>query len=791
MSAQTQPRSPFEAVYQQLLDNGYSVLPIAPDSKAPSEFRAGRWYPMKKWDQFRHEPARPFIAKMWAGWHGCNIGILTGTKVTATHMVACVDFDTDDPDILSDLESALPPSPVRKKGRRGYSAFYLVPVGTKGFRTAIVELLTDTRQTVIPPSIHPDTGLPYGWMGEKTLLNTPAHELPVLTEDDLERFAEQVEALTKKPVRSAEPQALIQLPDDDQKYWRVLNNTAFSNLDRWVPDLDLPKCERTSTGIYKAVAHWRPSTSGRPLSQRSPNLSIMPNAGARDFGTGDRFTAINLVMHALDLSLDDAVGFLSSRLGLSADMTFNFAPLEIEAEPTPINSEIKWVQAAPTGEEQVENVVDPATGEIIEEVVREVVVPSGKHDFDEIPDALLYPQGLLGEIMDWIVAGARRPSRVLALGPALTIIGTIAGQVVSGPTRSGTHLDAIGLAPSGAGKDHPLQAIKRILSASNQKDLIGPSEFISMPSVINFLQRQSLSVCPMDEIGAWLKRLNNRNASQFEASISKILRTIWGTSFDTYMTPEWAQRASVEIHNPALSLYGVSTMEEFFEGLEGADIRNGFLNRFLVFATNRKSLDREPLHDGEVPEALALAVAALRNKLWQISEADLAAPFNATRSVKRMVWNGGRSTWDGMVKELEKISEDRDREPYFARTAEIAIRLASIHALGCGRMEIEREDMEWGRGLAMWSASNMARVTANYMAENENQKVYNRVIRMIEAAPNKTLHRRILLQKLRGAVKARDLEEMLKSAIEGGEIEEIKKIPAQGGKPSVVYKMMR
>lgn len=155
-----------------------------------------------------------------------------------------------------------------------------------------------------------------------------------------------------------------------------------------------------------------------------------------------------------------------------------------------------------------------------------------------------------------------------------------------------------------------------------------------------------------------------------------------------------------------------------------------------------------------------------------------------------MVWNGGRGAWLALNIELEKLKSDPDKEPFYARTGEIAIRLATIHAVGCGRLEVEKEDMEWGSALAMWSAKNMARVTEGYMAENESQKMYNRVLRMIEAAPDRSLHRRVLLQKLRGAVKQRDLEELLKGAIDGGVIEEIKKIPLQGGKPSVVYRMV-
>ena len=147
------PASPFASTWAKLVANGYSVLPISPMSKAPSEYVRGRWHPMSNWQQFRSTPASDMTCKLWSTWPQGNIGILTGTRVTDTHILACVDFDSDSPEILDALDSILPRTYVTKKGRRGFSAFYLVPNGTKGVRTPIVELLTDTRQTVVPHSL--------------------------------------------------------------------------------------------------------------------------------------------------------------------------------------------------------------------------------------------------------------------------------------------------------------------------------------------------------------------------------------------------------------------------------------------------------------------------------------------------------------------------------------------------------------------------------------------------------------------------------------------------------------
>src|SRR5262249_25234095 len=60
----------------------------------------------------------------------------------------------------------------------------------------------------------------------------------------------------------------------------------------------------------------------------------------------------------------------------------------------------------------------------------DVVTPKGVGEIE----ALTYVPGLTGQIVDWIVAGARRPNRVMALG----VIGTLIGRRVEGPTGCAT-----------------------------------------------------------------------------------------------------------------------------------------------------------------------------------------------------------------------------------------------------------------------------------------------------------------------------------------------------------------
>jgi hypothetical protein len=64
---------------------------------------------------------------------------------------------------------------------------------------------------------------------------------------------------------------------------------------------------------FEAVAFWRPSSTGRPLEQRNPNLKISPTS-INDFGVGQGYSPINLIMAARCCSRDEAFQWLTAKL---------------------------------------------------------------------------------------------------------------------------------------------------------------------------------------------------------------------------------------------------------------------------------------------------------------------------------------------------------------------------------------------------------------------------------------------------------------------------------------------
>lgn len=397
--------------------------------------------------------------------------------------------------------------------------------------------------------------------------------------------------------------------------------------------------------------------------------------------------------------------------------------------------------------------------------------------------------GLVGEIADWITTTALYPQPALSLGAALTIIGTAAGRHIAGPTRSGTHLYIVGIARTGAGKNHPLVQIGTILTAVGMGAHVGPSQFISMPAVINFLVREPLSVCAMDEFGAFLKRVNNKRASGFEGAVSSVLRMAWGNSFSTMTTPEWAALPARKIESPAMSIFGTSTAGEFYASLEGADIVNGILNRFLIIETQGRPKKQEPLDPARVPESIVYGVREIYSRLGgAMNKMSATAPSTVSIAISQTA----DKIWSDFAEEMHAIGDkDEEAGALVARTAEIAMRLATIVTIGRGVDCIESDTMLWARDFARWSSDKLAISAGLYIADSEHQAMANEIRRVIKRLSNgsKKVKHSDVVQALKQKYKSRDLKDALDQMIVGGAVQAEKSVPDGGGTPTIKYRL--
>lgn len=133
---------------------GLPAIPLVSDSKRPA---------IPRWQTYSDAFPTKEDQEGWLNAFACgNIGLPMGP---AAGLVA-IDIDTEDPVALQVLDRVLPSSPWARVGRKGRVQIYR----WSNERTArikdadgnmICEILSKGTQFVLPPSIHPDTKLPY------------------------------------------------------------------------------------------------------------------------------------------------------------------------------------------------------------------------------------------------------------------------------------------------------------------------------------------------------------------------------------------------------------------------------------------------------------------------------------------------------------------------------------------------------------------------------------------------------------------------------------------------------
>ena len=309
---QHQNDSPYARVGANLIDQGYAAIPCRPGFKVPGVYGPFKgWANQMDWTQFCDRLPTDAEIEKWSKWPDAGVCIALGFND-----VVAVDIDSDDPAVVGAIEAALGDlSWVQKAGRKGYTSFYRAgpAVVSRAFSIngeRVLDLLCKGKQTVIPPTIHPDTGEPYRWVSG-TLEHVSPENLPMLPDDIAERLSEALKPLGyQAPVERSEPVG------DSGGTWREVNDAALANLDAWVPHLGIDAKRNGSS--WRGMAKWR---NGDGM-----NVGFHPT-GIKDWGDGDKgMSAIDVVMLALEMDFGDAVDWLKRKLGIEEPprLHFNF-----------------------------------------------------------------------------------------------------------------------------------------------------------------------------------------------------------------------------------------------------------------------------------------------------------------------------------------------------------------------------------------------------------------------------------------------------------------------------------
>lgn len=856
--------SPFSVAGPRVREQGFRPLPILPivgmgspgRGKAPGACEPMNgstipvWNPMEGWQEWAEKDQPEELIDHWATYPNANVGVLMDRTIGS------VDIDVDEPRVqaaVMALFAELDGEIVKKAGGKGFTVFFRQPdagpVANASYSYAdgerAADLLSLGRQTVIPPSEHV-TGKRYRWLTLATLENVAVEDLPQVGEDFPELLQEALRPLkifrgggsrAKVGSRSAsstqgagqeeidlDPQTDVER--ESRGWMSAINVRAMqpSEMRKWAPALGLPKFQARGSGHFRAVASWRSSSTGRDVSQRSPNLGISPK-GIEDFGTGEKLTPIDLVQRALDLErADEAADWLTDIMDADFVITPDVLAMAKQGEVRASDGGLRVIEGDKpemTADDTPEG-SQAASGSENAAPALSVIQGSGISsmiDFEESEELELgddqamefrkafprevppFPLDLVLELSDGLLADlaeylGRATTTVWQAGgyaAAISFLGAAYGRHYANPTNIRTNLFLVLMATSGGGKGRIVGALSDLVRYAGDEaaGLVGAERIMSDSGLVNALEYQPRVVYWLDEFGHMLKAMSDPRAPTHQKKIVQELTKLYSKSGGVYEGSAYANDDPKKITDPHVCVLGMSTERQWWEAFGSGATEDGTLARYmLIQARDRPKVKRanDTTGRGELAKRIAKAVEPPMDQVKAL------AAFAGARTVPWADENVGEYAFaiQEECQRMAHMAEDLEipgAPSIISRIAENAQKIALINAISRDheRPVITMRDQQLGWAFASWSAQTMIAEIDFRVADTETGRKIKKVEHLIHKAGKNGLAHTKLLQSLKGDVYADELKnKIIPTLVEAGKVG-VAKVATGGKKMATLY----
>ena len=542
-----------------------------------------------------------------------------------------------------------------------------------------IELFGTGKQVAIPPSVHPDTGNLYAWEREFDLsARAPTIDADLIADLIYGEDEEVDEDVDVEPLGISYKEAEDYLKEldldhhcEDREGWITVGMALHHEFD----------------GSKEALAVWR-DFSKQSRKYDAADLKYQWKSFDRK-KTGRPVTFRTVVESANE---------------------------EIRAQEwANIPDEFDDVEEAPEAERDIADEFEDLPPQ-----------PSAAPKLKGVPKHLLTVPGALGRVVDYYNKTAKKPQPQFAVQTALALGSIVLGRNWRTDQDNFTTLFFLNIAPTSSGKEHAKRVVERILEESNESDLVGPKAYTSEAGVMSALLMQPRHISITDEFGRYLassRASGNANKQDVQSAFMEIFGRLdgvyRGTGYSTHgMTKDQADAVkNRKIVRPALTILGMTTPSTFYEALSGLDVKDGFLNRFLIVNSPVERQLSRAAHLSKVPAAITDWV---RDHAWvnASSDEDDMSEVRAKlepQMVTEPVIVPFAPECNEILQQMElEVLKDMDQldahsmAELFGRTIEIAMRVALIVAVSDGAQRVRPKHLEWARDYVFFYHRQMA-----------------------------------------------------------------------------------
>ncbi len=633
-------------------------------------------------DWLKHATAdEKVIRGMWARWPDANIGMAMGQGFVD------IETEADCADSLARLEEKLGPLPDTVSWTSGGGGLHRL------FRTALpIRNLTNVGRELLGV---PKTGIDVRGEGGQAVMPPSAH---------ISGGTYRWTNLTPDAIEVAE------LPETWAKHLAEASKPA-----------PLPSAEA------------RPAMTAEELQAVEPRaiayLDAMPPAVSGEGGHDATYAAATALVHGFGLPAERALALLLERYNARCQPPWDEKDLRHKVEDAaakPHTHPFGWLRDQGASADEGVDLSGILGGAPAEPE------PPGPPDPGPLPEHLLHVPGLVARIMDFTLATAPYPDRVLAFCGALALQAALCARKVRDHGGTRTSLYLLGLANSGTGKDHPRKVNQRIMLEAGIASQLADN-FASGEGIEDRVAATKNVLFQTDEIDAVLLAISRSRDGRAER-IMEILLKLYSAANQLYHLRVKAGQEPQTIDQPGVTLFGTAIPKHFYESHCEKMLTNGFFARMLVFEAGLRGPGQEP-RELPVPADIVEEAnywAALRpghGNLDNEHPCPIEVPYGPgvvelyaeIRARENDAYNAAAKADDAIAMAI------------WARAGEKARRLALVRACSEDYRSplITREAVEWAWAIVEHQTRQMLFQAGSFVAKNDFDSMCKELIRVL------------------------------------------------------------
>jgi hypothetical protein len=744
----------------RLVTNGYAILPIGPGTKKPGQFKRGAWTDYPEWNRHTERATTDVEVSTWSSWPDCGIGIVGGA-------VAAVDIDiVENAELALQIEqlarARLGDTPALRIGRAPKRMLvYRAAQPFRGIKRHPLEILC-LGQQFLAYATHPDTGAPYVWPDE-ALADIDISDLPEITAEAAAAFLDEAYALLPEALRQRGLSLVTSATDHLRSHSQIGTLSAISAALGWLPntELDYDSWMRIGMALKGALG----------------------DAGADLFGEWS-------AQAAKDMPATTAKAWASFKPDRIGAGTIYHLAMERGWQPEP---ELRLDGSVMDANEH------PAAGLLsrLDVATVEPALPTPAPAY-----SLIIPDGLVGNLTEYMLTTARRPQPLLSLGASLCAIGALMGRQYRTESNLRSNLYVVGIADSGSGKNHAREIINEVFFEAGLAHHLGGNKIASGAGLLTALHRQPAILFQIDEFGMFLAAAADRKRSpRHITEILDNMTELFTAAGGIFLGAEYANRDGSnerrDIVQPCLCVYGTTTPLHFWGALQGANVVDGSLARFLILPSD------EDYPDENITVGIRQAPPALIHGLQGVAAggghqkgnlAGKTADQNTTVNPTIVpMTDEARARFKALSAELTvelRAAAGTAFTAILARIGENALKLALIVAVGRdpAKPEIDLSAADWAIDFVRHYARKTMEAVERHVADTEIEAHVKRLKEVIRAAGANGITKSEITRASQW-LKSRDRDEILLTLIETGDV--TTGMRGSSTRQAMVYRMAR